>query len=149
MKPQPGWLKVHLTPVPDIDRKSPEWVDWCQANTVDPRGCWIASASCYLRVSDVLISDAEGALPFAAERMADGNVALDAPDAATDRQLISLYAAFSEDWYAAGWMDPSPVVMRHFREWLVAWMGRDAEDYESAALPDLRAAWNYARAEVG
>ena len=148
MKAQYGWLKVFLTPVPDIDRKSPEWVAWCLANSVDPRGYWIASASCYLRVSDVLISDAEGELPFAAERMADGNVALDSPDAAADGQLMSLYAAFSEAYYAAGWMTPSDVVMGHFREWLLSFMRRGAEYYESAALPELRAAWRDARKDL-
>ena len=36
----------------------------------------------------------------------------------TDREVIGLYEEWSDECYAAQFMDPSPGLVRQFREWL-------------------------------
>ena len=149
-KPQPGIQKVSLIPVPDFDRNSKEWEDWCEAHGVDVRGGWIYSASCYLRGADYLIT--HGADPVDTGYKDDGEIApvAEVIDGLSDmdRLLVSLYAEFSEEFYCASWMTAGESVYAEFRDWLARRLRQPRPDYETEALPALRRAWFDAVAEL-
>lgn len=53
----------------------------------------------------------------------------------TDRELLSLYSQYSEEAWAAGFMQPSESEVRSFKRWLLSWEAtnreeRPLEDYE-------------------
>ena len=62
--------------------------------------------------------------------------------ATRDLLLITLYAEFSEESYAAGWMSGTEGLRGPFRTWLQEKLTRDLEDYEQEGLPVLRAVWD-------
>ena len=149
-KPQPARQKVLLIPVPDVDRQSREWEDWCETHGVDVRGGWIYSASCYLRGADFLVT--HGADPVDVGYKDDGEIEpiVETIDGLsdTDRLLMSLYAEFSEEFYCASWMSAGEFVYAEFRQWLARRLRQPRPEYETDALPALRRAWFDAVADL-
>lgn len=147
--PQFGLLKVFLTPVPNLDYDSKEWKEWCDKRGIDIRGNWIASASCYLRGADVLVSDVDGSPIFDVRYMEDGDVVVDARSFAadglsnTDRLLLSLYSEFCEECYRASWMTLDDGLKADFADWLALRLRTSCPDDEGVEmLPALRDVWN-------
>ncbi len=65
-----------------------------------------------------------------------------------DRYLVILYERYSEECWAAVWMNNPSTMLEDFTVWLRQYLsecaGRELEDYESAGLPALRQAWEEA-----
>jgi hypothetical protein len=58
----------------------------------------------------------------------------------SDAWIIKLYELWSEEFWAAGFMSPSPDVVQRFYEWLSNWGGdeKPQEDYELEMLRIFR-----------
>ncbi len=56
----------------------------------------------------------------------------------TDNQIASLYRVWSEEHYAAGWLNVDVEVSEGFARWVVEGGGERIEDYEIHDIPMLR-----------
>ena len=60
----------------------------------------------------------------------------------TDSEILTLYSAWSEDYYCAGFITPNPDTVKQFRTWLQNPHKRDLtrepmEDYEQEMLTEF------------